>query len=495
MTSADLDSGWAINPAAGYIPGLSMWGEPSAGLANKIVVDGEKTGMQAGSMSVTGLTLAGFRDEAPPTFATYRRMSRFPTIALAHLLVTGPIIAGAWQIEARDDAPEDAVDLIRCQFEAARSLIMRDALRSLIFGFYPFEKVWEHRVVNGVQRRVIKKFKPLLPELTEVLTLTNGTFAGLKNYPSRGQTVELSPDESWLFTNDGEGGNLLGSPRIENCRKAWSRWHEIDDRSGQLITKVAAIIPQVHYPKGMSKDANGDIVNNSVAAKRILDSLRTANGISIENGYANADDPRVQMELAGKSAWMISFLESAGASTNMGAMSDKQRYYDSLMLRGYFIPERAATEGQFGTKAEAEAHGNIRIVDCELLAGEVDRHINWYAVDDVLAMNYGEEARGSVWVKTAPIDDGRIAVFEKVLDAILNNPGSLEELLVQADMDSVLDALKIPKGDNTISFGATTVTPTPVLVPDPNAVPPGEPANRMDNLYTRANASLKGKAK
>src|SRR5947199_7338439 len=45
--------------------------------------------------------LPGFAVPSPGTYATYRRMSAHPTLALAKSIVTAPILASSWSCETR----------------------------------------------------------------------------------------------------------------------------------------------------------------------------------------------------------------------------------------------------------------------------------------------------------------------------------------------------------------------------------------------------------
>src|SRR2546421_8375566 len=49
--------------------------------------------------SIAFSQLPGFAPPLPGTYATYRRMSAHPTLALARSIVTAPILASAWSCE------------------------------------------------------------------------------------------------------------------------------------------------------------------------------------------------------------------------------------------------------------------------------------------------------------------------------------------------------------------------------------------------------------
>ena len=91
---------------------------------------------------------------------------------------------------------------------------------------------------------------------------------------------------------------------------------------------------------------------------------------------------------------MISFLEAAGAAANLNGMTDRQRYYDALMFRAWLRPERVGLESRYGSRADATKHTESALIDSELVHEDSVRQLNAAMVDDLLAFNYGPEARG-----------------------------------------------------------------------------------------------------
>lgn len=424
---------------------------------------GEMTSAQAaraGLLYGYGGQVEGFREPPPGTYGTYRRIVSDPTVALARAIFSGPIVLNSWVVNAREDASEEAKQLIEETILPQRPVFVPEALRAIDHGWKPFEKVWEVRE----RQLVLRKLKSLLPDKTKIKTDEYGTFAGIEQ-----DKTYLPPNKCLVVTNDGEAGNYYGRSRCENIRGIWSKGQQTDEKGAQLTTKVAAIVPIVHYPDGTSFDERGAEMPNYEAAKRILTQLSCGQGIAVKNLFASTDDPQLQAELAGKGSWVISFLEAASAASSLAGMTDRQRYYDTLKVRGWLMPERAVTEAiTAGSRADSEQQTTSALGQAIHADKEIARHISWYAVDDVLTLNFGEQARGSVWVEPAPLTDELKAVFSRLLDAVLNNPGTLEEALIQTDMNAVWDALEIPKKNKTVDFSAVQ---DPQPQPDPNADP------------------------
>ena len=398
---------------------------------------GEATGKQdIARAGIAWSAMGGAVSVPPATYATYRAISAHPTIALARGLVTAPILAGSWSYHAREHVPAEWAALVRSQLEPLRSGIVRDALRALEFGWYAFEKIYDIR--GG--RIVLSRLKPLLPDLTEILVDGRGNFAGLKQ-----ADATLPPEKCFVHTYDGEAGHLHGRSRHENIRKRWSEWEAVAEKAGQYQKKVASIVCQVHYPQGTARDESGAEISNYSSALRIAEGVAAGKSVVIPNLFAAADDVSRAAELAGKSQYVLSFLDPGGTDFSSGFV-EHLRYLDSLLFRGWLRPERSGLEGLSGARAEAQVHTDAAVVDSELIDAELARAVTNGIVDDLLVLNFGEAARGAVRVTPSPIVDRKLDVLKQVLTGVLAHPLSLKQFLATADLNAIYDQLDIPRG-------------------------------------------------
>lgn len=428
---------------------------------------GEQTYRQATGFAGVGFAqLPGFTQPLPGTYLFYRRMASHPTLALAKSIATAPVLASSWSYEVRrpdgkptrkgprtgDGVMTDGVDreladrsaVVQAMFDPIRSAFLWEALRALEFGWRPFEKIWA--VKNG--RYVLSRLKPLLPDFTWIYIDRFGNFNGLTQ-----MDAGLGAAKAFIYTYDGEAGNLYGRSRYENVRTAWWNWHQVDDKAAQLATKAAAIIPMIHYPMGRGQDVSGETKSNYDLATQMLNGLQSGKGIALPNLAMQADDARVMAEMAGKSTWVISFLEAANAATNMTGMTDRQRYYDQLMFRGFLRSERTGMEAQTaGSRADSESHADAGITDSALVHSSICEALNTGAVDDVLTLNWGEEARGSVYVTPAPLQDAKRALFTDLFSELWAQPAGMSQFVKNADMDAVFDLMEIPKTSAKVTF-------------------------------------------
>ena len=427
---------------------------------------GEQTGRQGG-MLTTASTMPGLSPVMPGTYNTYRMMRRDPTIALARSVVMAPIIGASWSFEARKDAPDEHVEFIREQIEPMRTHIVREALRALDFGWAGFEKVFE--LVDGRLR--IERVKPLLHDVTEILIEKDtGRFAGFRQ-----GGVTLDPAKAILYTHDREGDNYHGRARLENVRAPWSWWNDANEAAARYDTKIAGVMPIIHYPPGESYDKAGKLVSNHEIAQRVLDNIAAGKGIAVENRFMEHLDDRDSAK-GERRQWMIELLEDKG--TRQAGFKDRLSYLDALKFRGMLRPERSALEGQHGTKAEAGVHGDVGLTDGELIHLEITDVVNKQLIDQILLHNFGSEAEGSVWVTPAPLRDIRRDVAIEIIKEWGSNPDGREDLREWLDFDAILDLADLPKSAEVIEV----VPRTPGDDPDDPGQFSGPMAEQMRRL-------------
>lgn len=463
---------------------------------------GEQTKQQprgADTAGAFGFAFPGFRTPPPGIYSTYRRMRSNPTLALARLVATVPVRASEWSWEIEDGVSDERMEVVQGMLDPLYPTLLKDILYALDYGWQSFEKVWEVKD----NKLTLAKLKPLLPDISEILVdKSNGAFRGIKQ-----DKVELDESKALLFTYDGEAGDLYGRSRHENVRaKAWQPWEDILARTGQYATKVASAIPLIRYPEGKSRDASGAEVDNFTISQRVMSNLGKLTGVTMPSNLSPwAEDlARSGVDIEKLWAWQISFIESQGQ--HGGDLTGMLRHFESLMMRGWLVPERAALEGQHGTKAESEVQQDIVIAGAEVLLDELIDAIQKQVVDQVLVLNWGEEARGTVKLKPSPLVDEKALLMRDMVKQVLTTPANVPLLLHTLDMDSMLDNAGLPKREETIDNEAVLAAwkagqpagPFPFPQPgEPNteaepAVEPSEPAVETGELETTTETVLNG---
>lgn len=382
---------------------------------------------------------------SPPIGALdkYRRMRSNPTIALARAIATQPAKSADWEFSSDADCPDEVFSFIRDVMEPLREKLVTDMTYAVDYGCKPFEKVWARDDQN---RLIYDKIKPLSLDQTELI-ITDVGFGGIKQ-----GAVTLEPVYCFWYTFDREDDDLWGRSRHKNVEKPWEAWEKALKKQDQFIGLASNPVPMVEYPLGYSKDSWGRKKSNFELAQALIKGLSDGTGIAMPNVLAKSASELLSrnVDIAKLKAWTITFLQASG---NVGdGFINILRHLESLMLRGWLVPERTATEGQYGTKAEAETHANIAIQMTQDMINQMVVHINRYLIDPLLVLNYGEEMRGKVWISVKPLQDETSAALGRLVEKVISTPETFERWL---DVDSVFDRLGWPKTEQSLEMPAT----------------------------------------
>lgn len=404
---------------------------------------GEQTGAQAfGGVAGLGSMIPGFGKPPPGSITTYRMMRANPTIALARLVESAPIKATSWSFEAADDARPGALEFIEAALTDEIDALVKNALLAYDYGFSAWEKVWKVDRVDGVMRLVYHKLKALLVDITEArIDKDDGSFGGAKQ-----KDVVLDPEYVLWFTHDGEPGNeWFGRSKNENLRIPWNAWNKLHEAAGKYGHRAAGPIPLIQYPPGNSQNASGSEVANFTIGQGILANLQSGNGILAPNelvkwaeAFANRGGDPSKLK-----SWLFDFIEPKNryGDDYVKLLSHEEK----LMVRGRLLPERAVLEGEHGTKAEASVHTDIVLSGAQDFLTDLATCINWYLIDPLLVMNYGEDARGSVTANPAPLVDEQRSLLRDMTMKILSAPTNVDRALAIFNIDAAMDQLGLPK--------------------------------------------------
>jgi len=375
-----------------------------------------------------------------------RAMRLQPTIALARKMIIAPALAAAWSVETTPEAPDGAKDLIEDVFIPARLRLLETAMLGTIdFGWQPFEKVF---MVNADKKIVISKFKPLLQDLTDILVRSDtGAFDGLRNDRGDGSYTDLSLGDSLLFSINVEGTDWYGNPDMKNLEASYDQWTDVNAAANRYDKKVAGSNWVVHYPIGYSL-LNGVRTANDLIADQLLSALEASSTIKVPRYVEQFSE---SLDDDARDAWKIELITDGG-SVN-AAFIDRQGYLDKLFIRGIGLPERSVLEGQFGTKAEAEAHGDFGVTNIELRHTGLVQDINWHAVNQLLRLNYGVEYENTVFLSPAPLSDPARAFLKEIFAQILATPEGIIDILDNLDLKAFSKQLNLPLNQTDEDFG------------------------------------------
>ncbi len=416
---------------------------------------GEKTGSQSAQPIGLPINMPGFGTVGPATYKMYRRMRNNPNVALARAIFMGPIKSANWSYEVEDNGNDTMRQFIEAQLDPLRYWILHNTMFGLDYGHADFEKVWE--VVEG--KLGYRKLKPLRVENTDTLVdKDTGAFLGVKN-----NGTELMPADVFHWTYDMEAGNFNGRSWFDNIVNEWHAWNQTRERLGKYLFKVAGTIPIMRYAPGEAKDENGVQRDNSEHAQRVLQMLGQGHGVAMQNTLTPwaQDAMRQGIDVSKLMAWSIEFLETKGR--HGAEFVESMRHFERQIFRGLLVPERVATEGEHGTKAESGVHADIALQNSQEVLDDVIQHVNWYLVDPLLAVNWGAGAVGGVVIKAEPVVDRKRALIEKLVTQVLA-PQNADLFARWLSVDGMMDILGLPKSADSLDEFETQddEAPTPV---------------------------------
>lgn len=368
----------------------------------------------------------------PMSYETYRTMRTDPTLALARALSVAPIAAASWGVESDEDIDDDRRQFISDVVMPLRHQIVGPAMYGGIdFGWQAFEKVFS--VKDG--KIVVEVIKPLLQDISYILIDPgSGTFAGISQDPN----IMIPVDNSLLISFRVEGTQWYGQSLLENARAAYNEWVEANAGAALYDKKIAGSRIVVHYPPGQS-EVDGVMKDNGEVARDFLRALEGAGSIAIPTTVAAYVD-QLSKDTVELFQWKVDILTDGG--NKQAAFTPRLQYLDVQKVRALLMPERAILEGQFGTKAEAGVHADLALTNASLVHEMITRTVNTNLVDQLLVLNWGSEAKGTVRIVAAPLADEKLAFLRDVYKEVINDVGSTS--IEKIDIDAVMEQLGVP---------------------------------------------------
>jgi len=373
-----------------------------------------------------------------------REIRRDPTIRMVRELSMAPLLMAEWEYVAADDAPPGAKELVESVMTQMRLPLLRTSLAGMCdYGWQPYEVIAEQRD-DGVS---VPRVKPLLQDLTHILVnAADGTYFGLRQTPTVGTRigwVYLLDQQSFVISQDVEGTNWYGEPTLRSLEKTYDESEVVNKSSRKYDAKIAGTHWVIYYPLGTS-DYGGETLDNGAIAQKLLQQAEAVGGIAVPRSVINMLDSMNAAQANNEaSQWKIELLSDSGKGQQ--PFTDRQKYLDILKVRAFGFPERSILEGQFGTKADAEAHADIAVSNLEVRHALVCLQYSLKVVNLVLTWNYGPQAKGKVWIKASPLADDKKSFFRQLYLAMIANPQGFMTEMSAVDMAQLRDKLGLPE--------------------------------------------------
>jgi hypothetical protein len=412
-------------------------------------------------------------------FEAYRRMRKHPTINLARNVFAGTVMSADWSFEADEDVDPDRIEFIQEEINAVKSVLLNAAVYGMIdFGFEPNEIVFEAKA-NKIG---LNKIKPLLQDFTQILVdALTGEFKGyLQDNPFR---VTLDKDYCLHFAWKVEGTDWYGQSMLAVANEIYEEWCEANYGASTYDQNVAGSRYVIQFPPGRSM-FDGVEMDNSEIAALLPARLKACDTLLLPNTVAEF----VDQVAAENMMWKVTVLEDKGG--RQPSFIERLKYLDTLLVRAFCMPERAITEGQFGTKAEAGAHADQAILVAQQMVDYIAETVQTQLVNKLLTLNFGEDAKNTIRLVASPIVDKKLAYMQSIYTEILTNAQGFAEEYGLIDTDALKDALNIPKSKQIASPGSMLILPLPGTQPSPQGG--GEQQAQQDNQGTPAPAAKVG---
>jgi hypothetical protein len=382
-------------------------------------------------------------DVPPGDYPVWRAMDSDPALTLSRGVITAPIREADKGYKAREGTPDEWVKFVQGAIDPLWPEFLRESLDALSMGWKPFERILARR--EG--RTVVADLKPLAQELTAVL-VKEGAYAGLRNDAGQdNKAVDLSPAASLIVTVDGKNRDPYGRPWHENARRDW--WNKLQrlNALAKLAAKASGIQPKVHYPPAADEVTAH---TNETKAKTLAQNYMKGDGVVLPNAAGSlttdlAADFRNIQGLAEAALWKIEIEDFGDTGKQAAALIDECRYYNVEMSRGWHVPERAAQEGEHGTKAESEQQSQVNQAMSQLVYNDICAAASRQAIDGMLVENFGEKARGAVWIDPGKLRDVFAAADWRLIDTVLKDGDLFLAVAEQVDLDAVFTRRGIPK--------------------------------------------------
>lgn len=157
-------------------------------------------------------------------------------------------------------------------------------------------------------------------------------------------------------------------------------------------------------------------------------------------------------------------------------------------MRGWLVPERAATEATIaGSRADAQVQVEVATAVAQLIGEELARYVSWHIVDRLLVWNFGEWARGAVWIQQAPLLDAQKAFVRSLIAQILTQPANADMFFGLLDVDAMLDQVELPK------LQTVATQPQPPTSADQDRQPDsGQNTATLSRIYRNYLRALRG---
>lgn len=357
-----------------------------------------------------------------------------PTVWFAQYIALAPLLESGWSVQA-DSTDEDVAEIAdvikKVILPWCWHIIERCLFGQHEYGWQAFELVDTVDEIDGRLVVVPGKIKELIQDYpTEAVVSPNGDLIGFRQ-----NDVDIPVNKTLYIAQRVRGSNHYGQSSYRAVKPLVLSDSEVSDHANRHDKWSSGSKVLVRYPVGTSlvttSGGTATARDNMDIAKAILNALKHGEGAAMPAGRTE-----------GSNSWDITHVSDPVSHETR--FTNRQRFLDTRILHIFLVPERSATEGQFGTKAEAGTHSDLGLQLQFIQHAKITEAVSDQVVDRMILQNWGKRYVGRVKVVPAPLDDQRQKFYQQLYMKLLDSDelAFMERQLI--DMIALRTNLSIP---------------------------------------------------
>lgn len=319
------------------------------------------------------------------SYTTFSNMARHHQMAFGTAFIRLPLEKVEWWPKCEDN---DITAFLYQVLKPVWRKLIKSSMAAIKYGWAPHEIVWreakEYRVWDkdlGVDYTMPGAFLfdriKAIDVQTATLKLEDDRFAGFEQFSSG----DVEREKAYLFTHEEEFGNIYGRSRYVYSYDPWYWTSIIVAFCNRYLERYSMPTPLGKAPGGVTNvgtDDSPNDVNNLDLMQDTLEAVREGAPVTLP---ANEE---------GEPEWSIEYLTDDKRTSEF---KDILTLYDSWMLRGLFVPERALTQDtQVGSNSMASTHADMFVMSEESLIKDIADAVSELLIPPLLAYNFGAKA-------------------------------------------------------------------------------------------------------
>lgn len=289
-------------------------------------------------------------------------------LAFKKILVTGR----DYQIAASDESNPKAVEAAELVTWCLNKMGFKDSLyeatSAIEYGYSLGEICWTRDTWNGKQVVCIDKVAHRDPRELYLNIDPHGNYLGVKQL-SMGQSVELGPEKTWLFSYNKRFGNIYGESDLRAAYRSWWAKKFIINFWNVFLERMGSPMMMMKYPNGASADLKKIL-------KNILRNLASNTEVLVPEGV---EVNLIEAQRAGNAGY------DAALNFHNDAIAR------SFLLSQLFGVGGAASDTSRGSNSQSQIQTHLVFKSADLISNSLSDSFMVQVVRQIIAFNYGDD--------------------------------------------------------------------------------------------------------